>query len=251
MAEGVSDGSGRITWRNRWISMTAGPGQEPRHVTRPTAVITLPGLAGAAFIEVEPIRPIRAILPEPASVAGRVTLGGRPVDGRNARIRVVAAYQGRGVLDAALGREASAQADGRFELRGLTPGRYVVQAARDGIWLSKAVELAVAQGNDPPALALEIPDPGEPVRIELVDEKGRPFAHASIRSTRPEGPLALPPTTTVRADARGLATLRGLEAGRAPFQVEGLPGRYSLPVQAAGQGESPRVERVVILRPGP
>ena len=71
-------------------------------------------------------------------VEGRVTLGGRPVDDRNAGLRVVAAHRGRGVLDEVLSLAATAQADGRFELRGLTPGRYAVQATRDGIGSRRA-----------------------------------------------------------------------------------------------------------------
>ncbi len=251
VAQGLGDGAGRLTWRGRWMAGGPAAEAEPGRVDRPTAAISLPGLAGACFAEVGPGRPTRAVLPGPASVAGRVTLGGRPIAGRNARVRVVAAHRGRGVLDAALGVEASAQADGRFELRGLTPGRHVAQAARDSIWTSAAVELVVEEGKPTPALALDIPEPGEPVTVEVVDEKDRPYGNRVLTLARPQGPLDAPWPATIRTDPLGRATFRGLEAGSHTVLVADLPGRHSFRVDEAKGGDRPRHARVVIDRPGP
>ena len=127
---GLSDVGGRLTWHGLLVTIAPADNERPKHVERPTVIVRIPGRTGAVVTAVETGRPVRVVLPAPRGVEGRVTLGGRPVDGRNARIRVVAAHRGRGdVLDEALNIEATAQADGRFDLRGLTPGRYAVQAA--------------------------------------------------------------------------------------------------------------------------
>ena len=185
-------------------------------------------------------------LPAPRNAEGRVTLGGRPVHGRNARIRVVAAHKGRGVLDGALGLETTAQADGRFELRGLTPGRYAVQAARDGIWLSRAIELTVGPDKDPVPLALDIPEPGAPVTLQVVDRAGRPVADHPIGLVRPQGPLASLWPSSLRTDPDGTLTLRGLEAGRHTILIGDGKERREIEVPAAGGKARPTVERIVV-----
>ncbi len=188
VSSGISDASGRLTWHGRWLP---GESEIGEHVERPTVVVRIPGRTGATILAIEPGRPVRATLPAPRTVEGRITLGGRPVDARSARIRVVAAYTGRGVLDEALGLEAVAQADGRFELRGLTPGRYTIQAARDGIWLSRGIELTIGAERDPAPLALDIPEPGAPVTLQVVDRDGPPRRRPADRPDPTRGPARL------------------------------------------------------------
>ena len=167
-------------------------------VERPTAVFRIPGRTGAAILEVEPGQPGPRNATRARAAEGRVTLGGRPVGGRNARIRVVAAHKGRGLLDAALSLEATAQADGRFDLRGLTPSRYAVQAVADGIWLSRTIELTIDADKDPPPLALDVPEPGAPVTLQIVDREGRP---SPTNRSAWSGPRARSPRSGRRASA--------------------------------------------------
>ncbi len=153
------------------------------------------------------------------------------------------------MLDGALSLEATAQADGRFELRGLTPGRYAVQAARDGIWLSRGIELTIGADKDPAPLALDIPEPGAPVTLHVVDRAGRPVADQPIGLVRPEGPLASLWPAGLRTDPAGTLTLRGLEAGRHTLLIGDGKERREIVVPAAGESETrPAVERIVVPR---
>ena len=115
--------------------------------------------------------------------------------------------------------EAIVSPDGRFVLPGLTPGRHLIQAARDGIWLSHAAELVAEEGKSPPRIALEIPEPGAAVTIELIDPAGRPVPDEPVTLIRPAGPLAALWPESFRTDAAGLLTIRGLEPGRHVLEV--------------------------------
>jgi hypothetical protein len=209
-------------------------------------VVWLPGRTGAAVVEVEAGKPFRAVLPVPIDARGAVTLGGRPSAGVNARLRIVAAHQGAGDLDAALSPSTTADADGTFVFRGLTPGRYKVQAARDGIWLSQSVELTVEPAQPPAELALDIPEPGAPLAVEIVNRKGRPVPQLPLTLMRPDGPLATLWPTDFHTDAAGQLTLRGLEAGSHSIRLDGdpTPRRFQVP-EARGQAREPEVVRFV------
>jgi protocatechuate 3,4-dioxygenase beta subunit len=221
VASGVSDAAGNLTWRGRWISGGGSSSNVGKAVEKPRAVIWLPGMCGAVVVDVEASRPVRAVLPDPLAASGRVTLGGKAIDGRNARVRVLAAHQGQGVLNSALSLSTSARSDGRFNLRGLTPGRYRVQAVRDEIWLSKSVEIQVEKGKAVPDLALDIAEPGATVVVEVVDRQGGPIAGRPLKLARPAGPLASLWPAGFRTDQAGKLTLRGLEAGTHLLQIEG------------------------------
>ena len=152
-----------------------------------------------------------------------MTVGGKAaLDWRN-QIRVLAAHQGRGQLDELLSIQVSAQADGRFELAGLTPGRYRIQAAMDDIWLSPSVELTVETDARPPGqVALDIGRPGVPSVIRCVDGSGKPQVGVEASLLRPAGPLSerLWPKTFV-ADGAGVINLPPLEAGRHNLRIKG------------------------------
>jgi hypothetical protein len=166
-------------------------------------------------------KPFLAVLPPPRNASGRVTLGGQAIMSQNARVRVMAGHQGSGVLDGPLSVEAIVDADGRFTLRGLTPGTYQVQAARDGIWLSRSVTLKVAPDERPADLALDIPEPGAAVTLALVDDNDRPAGRRRLKLARPEGPfMALWPEHSATG-ADGTLNVRGLEVGAHQFLIEG------------------------------
>jgi hypothetical protein len=252
VGEGVTDAAGRLTCRGRWVTMDPDARVPEGLAKKPTVVVRLPGETGATILNHEAGKPIRAVLPVPISTRGLVTLGGRPIGGRNARVRVVAAYQGRGVLGDALGVEASAQADGRFVLAGLTPGRYLVQAARDGIWLSSSFELVVEESKAPPVFVLDVPEPGAPAALEVVDPDGRPVAGEVVRAVRPEGPLRSLWAAGLRTDADGLVTVWGLEAGPHEVRIGDQHMRHEVRIsEARGAATRPDATRVILRRTDP
>jgi hypothetical protein len=243
VAAGFSDVAGGLTWRAlpRWLWI----GTE--HVDRPTVVAWIPGRTGATIQQIETGKPVRIKLPAPRTADGLVTLGGRLVAGRNARIRVVAAYHGRGMFDKFLSLEMTAQAGGQFHLGGLTPGKFSIQAARDGIWLSRSVELTIADDRDPPAIALDIPEPGRPIELHVVDREGRPAAGRPIGLVRPDGPLASLWPATLHTGPGGILTLRGLEAGRHSLLIGEAKEPHEIAVPAAGAAAAAAiVARIVV-----
>jgi hypothetical protein len=240
---GFSDVAGVLTWRG----LSLWKGYVTEHVDRPTVVAWIPGRTGATIQEIAPGKPVRVKLPAPRAAEGLVTLGGRPVAGRNARIRVVAAHHGRGMLDKVLSLETTAQADGRFHLGGLTPGKYSVQAARDGIWLSRTAELTIANDRDPPAIALDIPEPGRAIELHVVDREGRQAVGRPIGLVRPTGPLASLWPATLHTGSGGILTLRGLEVGRHVLLIGEAKERHEITIPMAdGAATGSVVERIVL-----
>ena len=159
--------------------------------TRSTAVVRLPGAAGGGDRRDEKDKPFLAVSRADRGEGDRDLR--RPIDRRaerRASVRIVVAHQGRGVLDeVSRASRRLAEDDGRFFLAGLTPGRYLVQAARDGIWLSNAVVLVAEESKPlPKDHALDIAEPGAQVADPgLVDADGRPLADESVRPIRPRG----------------------------------------------------------------
>lgn len=234
----ISDAAGRLMWTGRWImhgNSSASPDPAAR-VKTPTIVVSLPGVAGAAIVPIDPkaAAPFRAVLPPPIAASGRVTLGGRPITTQNARIRVLAGHQGSGVLDGPLSVEAIVQADGRFSLRGLTPGTYQVQAARDGIWLSPSSTLRIAPGEKPAELTLDIPEPGASVTLTFVDEIARPVGKRRLKLARPEGPLRALWPEPLETAGDGTLVIRGLETGTQRFQLDREDASRTFQVPAMG-----------------
>ena len=154
------------------------------------------------------------------------------------------------MLDATLSRGASVQSNGRFDLQGLTPGRYRVQAARDGIWLSKSLELRVEQGKATPDLALDIPEPGVTVVVEDLDGQHLPVSGRTLTLDRPDGPLASLWPSAFRTDGSGKLTLRGLEAGFQSLRIEGEldPRPFQVP-EVRGDATRAEVVRFISGKP--
>jgi protocatechuate 3,4-dioxygenase beta subunit len=251
-SHGISDASGRLTWRGMWRYGNQDDRPRDGVVDKPTVVVSLPGRHGAAIVPLEEGAARRIVLPPAIDAEGTVEIGGRAPGGDGSLVRVVAAHQGRGVLDAALGLATTAGPDGRFTLAGLTPGRYRVQAVRDGIWTSKAIEVSVELDKVTPPLTLEIPAPGEPVTLEFVDRAGRPLAGESFTLARPRGPFASLRPETLHADASGRLTLRGLEEGLHSVSISGTTEAATFRVgKAADRPTQEGVMRLVLQRPGP
>jgi protocatechuate 3,4-dioxygenase beta subunit len=245
---GGTDARGRIYMEETvWQHSSDKPGRRPGSPEGPVVVAWLPGACGAT---VAPLaggaeQPLKVVLPPPLRVQGKVTVGGKAVQGRKNQFRVLAAYEGKGKLDGLL----SAEADGGFELAGLTPGTYQVQAAMDGIWLSRAVRLTVKPGAAPPeALTLDIGEPGPASVLELVRRDGKPVPGGTATVVRPEGPLTdLLWPAEFTADGAGAIRIPPLEAGGHKVRVTGAAGEQMLEIPALLDAQAePMKARVVV-----
>ncbi len=227
--------------------------QPPGSPTGTVLVALLPGSHGAVIAPLEeriPLskRKLKLVLPPARSVRGKVTLGGKPLNARNNQFVVLAGYEGKGKLNGLLSVEVTPQADGSFELAGLTPGVYRVQAAMDGIWLSPSVRLVVGPDINPNPLTLNIGEPGAAPSLELVDTRGKPAVGAVVTVNRPQGPLSdrlWPPRFT--ADGAGMLHLPPLEAGLHQIQLRGKAQRHKITVpQLSIAGAKRPMSRIVV-----
>lgn len=226
---GLTDAHGRFRGKGLWHA----PGwPDPDAARGPVGVALMPGSYGAVVVPVRPGRPIRAVLPGPAGVHGRVTVGG-VVPPSAGTVRVLAAYQGRDRPGGLADVRTTAEPDGTFELTGLTSGRYLVQAAVDDLWLSPAAAVEVPGGEAGP-LALAVPALGGRLTVAVVDAAGRPQPGLAVTLDRPPGPLAdalWPPGWTT--DGAGRVDVPVLEAGRYLIRVAGAePVAVELPTLA-------------------
>ena len=230
----MTDALGEAHPRGLWQSANILPGSIAQGPADPVVVAFLPGSTGATIVPA-PARSgdkLRITLPPAQGVGGQVTVAGVAPTHRPGQIRVVAAYQDRGMLNPALSLETTADPEGRFQLAGLTPGRYLVQAALDEIWLSPAVEQQVGE-RDPAPIALAIPAPGAPVRIRLLDRAGRPAIGARLTLDRPAGPLAATLWPALfEADGAGVIQIPTVEAGRQTVRAEGSDNPVGFDVPA-------------------
>jgi len=208
-----TDALGRLNVADYWYTGEAPATPPAGSPTEPVLVTWLPGSNGATVVPYVANQPPRLVLPVPIAVRGHVTVGGQPVTGLSSSFRVLAAYQGRGKLNSILSVMVTAQADGSFELAGLTPGTYEVQACRDGIWLSQSQSMVVGRSALTP-LTLDIAPPGAPVLVHLVNTQGKSLLNRQLRVLRPSGPLtsALWPQT-LTTDSTDVVRLEGLEVG--------------------------------------
>jgi protocatechuate 3,4-dioxygenase beta subunit len=214
--QGEVDVHGIIRQQNGIVwTMPDKRGPEPSGTpSEPVVVALLPGRCGAVIAPPSKEgQKLSLVLPPAISLHGKVTIGGKPADQQAGTVRVYAAYQGKGTLNYALSLDVTAQADGSFELAGMTPGRYRVQAALDGIWLSTTQTIEVTQ-QSPADMGLEIGAPGAPVRVKVLDAKGAPAIGNEVIVDRPAGPLteALWPHAFY-TDGAGLAWIPTLESG--------------------------------------
>ena len=211
-------------------------------------VAWLPGSHGAAVVPVADLsKPLRVVLPPDLRAAGRVTVGEAAPTGRAAQIRVRAASEGRDRLDDLLSVEAMAQEDGSFELAGLTPGRYRIQAALDDLWLSDTLAVEV-KDKDLGPLTLAIGAPGTAVRLKFVNQFGKPrpglevqlYPRSAIGQDKSDthdkrlGPLG------AQALAQAVGGGRGGRTVRAEFDRRRLGGPSRSDVARRGQAGNRR-----------
>ncbi len=184
-------------------------------------VAWLPGTSGAV---IKPIPGTAAdslelVLPPPTKLQGKVTIAGLPPQGRNEKIRIMTGNLDHPELSDVLNVQTIAQPDGTFELSGLTPGKYEVQAAYDDIWLSESAAITV--GNTPlQPISLNVGTPGGPLTVRVVGRGGRPIPARQVTIDRPKGPLAklLWPAEFV-TDGAGEVWIPALEAGQHTVHV--------------------------------
>ncbi|MCW3060772.1 MAG: Carboxypeptidase regulatory-like protein, partial [Capsulimonas sp.] len=225
---GRTDANGRITDRQEWMSFDTPTPVPPGSPTAPVVVAWLPGSYGASITPYTSGETKSLVLPAPVSIHGRVTAGKKSVTGLPSTFRIMAAYQGKGKLNALLSFDVTAQADGSFDLAGLTAGTYCIQAARDGIWLSETQTITV--GASPlPDLTLDIAPPGVVTIVHVRDAKGKPFAGKFVHVARPSGPLTdLLWPDTFPVNSASDVRLEGLEAG--PHQISAGNGKGDSPL---------------------
>jgi hypothetical protein len=254
---GMTEADGAIRARGLWQSGNAGDGKQPEPPggpAGPAIVAMLPGSHGATVVDApEPGKPLSIVLPPAAAAAGRVTIGGKAASGRKGTIRILAAYERRGTLNGALAVGTTARADGSFEVAGLTPGTYRVQAALDDVWLSPSVQLTVdAGGAIRPAgpLVLDVGAPGGSAAVKLVDAGGNPLKGREVTVDRPPGPLAdaLWPRAFM-TDGAGVALIPTLEAGKHTIRTAATDGAAATVQQveaASNPAAGPAEVRVVV-----
>ncbi|MEJ7639426.1 MAG: hypothetical protein WKF75_15980 [Singulisphaera sp.] len=102
----------------------------------------------------------------------------------------------------------------------------------------------------PPEIDLDIAEPGEPLAIELVDERGRPVVGRDVTPIRPDGPLASLWPSRYRTDAAGRALILGLEAGPHTVRIDGETRPREVRIGAAsGPVPQPQVARFELASP--
>jgi hypothetical protein len=187
----------------------------------PTVVAWLPGVAGGSTVPYDPRQKSRITLPKAIAIHGRVTVGGSPTANLHSAFRILARYQDHSKSNTLLSIDTTAQTDGTFVLAGLSPGRYIVQAARDGIWVSASQTLTIGENSDlSREMKFDIPVPGRILDLQLRDASGKPILGAAVAVA----PLAGPLTTElwpsiIPADGAGWVHIEGLSAGPAHLTV--------------------------------
>lgn len=241
----TADLHGDLTPRALWYSSNAQSAEPMGSPTHDVLVANLPGQCGATIQETDglPKDPLQLVLPKANHVNGRVRIGEKAPTGLG-QIFVRAQYQGKGKLDDFLSLSVTPQEDGTFQLNGLTPGTYQVQASLDGIWLSTTQKLVVGSG-DLPDMTLDIVEPAGPVCVELVDAKGQPLRGRMVTVDRPAGPLtsALWPDSFL-SDGAGHAWIPPLEAGTHTIHVAGssATAKVAAPDLKTGMAAVVRIE---------
>jgi hypothetical protein len=251
LGRGRTDDRGRLHFAGGGYSFGEPSPEPPGSPKEPVLVAWLPGAYGAAVVPLsDPGGPeLKAVLPPAVRARGIVTVGGKGIARRNNRFRVRAAFEGRGKLNALFSQDVSAEADGSFELAGLTPGTYRLQAAMDDIWLSAAQRLTVGGTAAPPGpMTLDVGEPGVASLLTVVGRDGKPKLNATATVVRPAGPLAdkLWPARFT-ADGASIVHLPPLEAGRHTVRITGSDKDVDIVVPPLSDGRARPVEVRVVL----
>lgn len=232
---GYTDARGRISLQAGWYTDYWMDDDEQAGPKQTAIVVWLPGACGATIVPHKvavPAKKLRIVLPPLRIARGKVTVGGRPIDARNAQLQVLAAHEGQDKLDSLLSLHVSAESDGSFELAGLTPGSYRVQATMDGIWLSATKQLVVAEGKPLEPLSLDVGEPGMGSVIRCMDAAGQRVAKVRATMTRPAGPMAeLHWPGSFISDGAGVIHIPPLEVGEHRVQIAGVEQPLTLTVK--------------------
>ena len=184
-------------------------------------IALLPGTTGAAFLDLPKDAKglCKIVLPEPLIVTGKLTLGNRPVGKLSSRVRILAEFQGDGGLNDILSVWATPNDNGQFQLIGMTPGTYKVQAMLDNIWLSETRSVVI-KNVSPDPIALNIGEPGGPVEIRVTDQAGKAVVGQHVTVDRPDGPFTEQFWPQCFAtDGAGLTCIPAIEVGPQIFHI--------------------------------
>ena len=220
---------------------------------KPMLVAWVPGKHGARIAALQlpvPEGGARLVLPNSLTLRGKITIGGDAVSSTNGFVSVFAEYQGSDPFRGLCHLNCCADAEGNFELAGLTPGKYRVQAWRlDNIWLSASVPVtAVANDNIVP-IKLDIGQPGCATMVTIVDKREQPLSGAEVTLFRPVGPLATqcwPRTLT--ADHAGVLYIPPLEVGEHKLRIADLDIDEMLSVPKLNVPHRPAIRRLTVDR---
>jgi len=167
------------------------------------------------------------------AITGKVTSGGAPVEGALVQARLLQ-RGGPGSLDGAVSAQAASDAEGRFTLRELDPGRYLLTGSREGFAQPRAV---VARAGE--EAAVELTRGGRIAGVVREAGSGQPVAPFRLVVLRGGRGWRLPVRTATVVDASGR-----FEIGDLP------PGPVVLLVSAPGHTPSEEMEVTVPEHPG-
>ncbi len=168
-----------------------------------------------------------------ARITGRVLSGGAPVDGALVSARLLL-RGGPGSAEDLVAAQATSDAEGRFTLSDLGPGRHLLAASREGFAQARAV---VARAGE--EATVELTRGGTLAGVVREAGTGRPLApfRVEVRRGGRGWKLLLRATTVV--DASGRFALADLP-----------PGPVVITASAPGHVPSPEVEATVPDHPG-
>jgi len=168
-----------------------------------------------------------------ATITGRVTSGGAPVDGALVSARLLQ-RGGPGSIDAGVSAQARSDAEGRFTLRELDEGRYLLTGAREGFAQPRPV---VARAGE--EAAIDLTRGGRIDGVVREASSGRPVAPFRLVVLRGGRGWNLPVRTATVVDASGR------------FEITDLPpGPVVLLVSSPGHTPPEEVEVEVPEHPG-
>jgi hypothetical protein len=188
----------------------------------PVLLAWVPGATAKQVVSLptngSPVNDLRIKLSRGHRIHGQVTIAGKSPLPFPATITLRLQHQGGGKLSSYLSEEVSVDADGRFDLPAVTPGRYLCQACLDKLWLSNVLELNASGDHD--EVRLDILPPGGPARLRFLDSDGLPIQQGQIDVDWPDGPLTLRlHSEPLRTDGDGWLTLDGCARGTARVRV--------------------------------
>ena len=184
-----ADARGHFSTSSLAIYGQGGDLNSPGSPDGPVLVAWVPGQTAKQIVPIpkDQTDKLPVVLTRGHRVCGQVTIGDESPLPVAAAMTLRLQHHGRGKLDPYLSCEITVDAGGRFDLTGVTPGRYSCQAALDNLWLSSTVELNVSR--DLENVRLDIPTPGGPARVRFMNGDGMPHRHVRIDADWPPGPL--------------------------------------------------------------